>query len=62
MTRRKARPPRRQTLLFPRVEQGDAMQPEANKEIVTVLADLLLEALQNNARKGGGDDESEDNA
>lgn len=62
MMRRKTRAARRQALLFPLVAQADAMHPEAKREIVTALADLLLEALNIETRVEGGDDESEDHS
>lgn len=60
MMRRKTRAARRQALLFPLVAQSDAMHHEAKTQIVTALADLLLEALNTETRVEGGDDESED--
>ena len=48
-------------LLFPAIAQCDAMPIEAKREVVSALADLLLQALKAETNvEGGRDDEPED--
>jgi hypothetical protein len=50
-----------QALLFPRnVAQGDMVPGEIKREVVRVLADLLLETLDVARAEEGKDDEPED--
>jgi len=59
--RRKTRTSRRQVMLFPAAAQDDTVPTQVKRELVLVLADLLLEALKVQSRvEGGRDDEHED--
>ncbi len=60
---RTARPPRRQMPLFPTPsERAGAPAVGERLELIEALADLLLEALGDEANEEGSDDESKDHS